>query len=92
MIYETSKFFTTKELFIFSRVSSQWHKNLLIRKKRILIKMKDVVSGEHYCSNLCPCALESLFDNYMSDFFLKRYVCRMISGKKVPNWLTKLVT
>ena len=91
MIYEMGTFLTTKELFIYSRVSQQWNKNLLIHKKKRMKQIKEHISTEHYCSNLCPCILESLFEKYMTDFFLKRHICRMLLGKRVPNWVLKLI-
>ena len=91
MIYEMGTFLTTKELFIYSSVSQQWNKNLLDNKKKRMKALKEEVSGSHYCNNLCPCALESIFEQYMSDFFLKRYICRILLGKKVPIWVQKLL-
>ena len=91
MIYEMGHFLTTKELFIFSRISSQWKKNLHMHKKKRIKKIQNEVSMSHYSNNICPCTLEHIFDQYMTDFFLKRYICRMISDKPVPDWFLKFV-
>jgi len=91
MIYEVGTFLTTKELFIYSRVSQQWNNNLLDNKKKRMKALKKEVSESHYCNNLCPCALESIFDKYIHDFFLKRYICRIFLEKKVPTWVQKLL-
>ena len=91
MIYEMGTFLTTKELFIYSSVSPQWNKNLLDNKKKRMKVLKEEVSASHYCNNICPCALESIFEQYMNDFFLKRYICRMISRKVLPLWLSELL-
>ena len=91
MIFEMGTFLTTKELFFFSSVSQQWKKNLYSNKKNRMKLLKKEVSESHYCNNLCPCALESIFDQYIHDFFLKRYICRILLGKKVPTWVQKLL-
>ena len=80
-----------KELFIFSSVSCQWKNNLYSNKKNRMKILNKEVSETHYCDNLCPCALESIFEKYITDFFLKRYICRMISRKGVPLWLSSLL-
>ena len=71
IIYKLGEFFTTKEVFHLSRVSPQWKTNLEYHKKRKCLQMYDEIKKAHYCSNMCPCALESVFEQYMTDFFFK---------------------
>ena len=88
-IYEIGSFLNSKELFIFGRISKSWYKNLEYHKKKYINKIYAETAGKHYCSNMCPCAIVQFYESLMKDFFLKRYVCRHIEGKSIPNWLSK---
>ena len=91
IIYKLGEFMTTKEMFCFSRVSPQWKTNLDFHKKRKCLQMYDEVKMVHFCSNMCPCSLESIFEQYMTDFFLKRNICRIIENKSVPDWFMNII-
>ena len=89
IIYEIGSFLNSKELFIFGRISKDWYKNLEYYKRKYIGKIYTSTALNHYCNNACPCAMIRFYENLMKDFFLKRYVCRHVEGKSVPDWLLK---
>ena len=96
MIGEVGKFFSPSELFLYSRVNSIWHRNLVRSKQKVIKKIRRDIYQAHCCDNICPCVIEKcglspslcfLIPNYN----LARYACSELNiDEAVPDWFMKL--
>ena len=93
------QFFSPRELFLYSRVSPIWNKNLIYHKKKIVKKIRCDTRRAHFLSNMCPCAIESVWawaDAKMrgvlvKNFKLVRHACSELNeNEEPPEWFSKL--
>lgn len=97
IIGEIGNFFTSKEVFISSRVNKCWYNNLIRHKKIIIQKIKLDIQRAHCLNNICPCAIENvLADNKLrglliQNFKLLRYACSELNENETPpQWFSNL--
>ena len=79
------QFFSPRELFLYSRVSPIWNKNLIFHKKKIVKKIRYDTRRAHYLNNMCPCAIESVWswaDAKMRGVLVKNFKLNLNKKKK----------
>ena len=85
-------FLTHREMFLVATVNKEWRDSQYPNKRLLLNKLKNDVFMTHAANNCCPCILEKFYQQIIDDFRLKRYMCSLIEGKQVPDWLYKYIS
>lgn len=92
-------FLTCEELFKYSRVDTIWYKAFKNNKKKIVKKIRYDTRRAHYLSNMCPCAIESVWSwadakmrgVLVKNFKLVRHACSELNeNEEPPDWFSKL--
>ena len=81
-------FLSNKDIFIISSVNKEWNKSQFHNKKQIFKKAKKDIYICHICDNCCPCLLERYYQNLIEDFKLKKYMCSLLNGENIPEWIS----
>ena len=89
VISHIGEFLSPKDLFLSSTVNKQWRKSLFFHKRERLKEIYKDVNIAHICDNLCPCLLERYYENMITEFKLKRYMCTHLNHRPTPAWLAQ---
>ena len=84
IISNLGKYLNINECFLYSLVSKEWDKGLIIRKKNIVKKYIDESFRAHILNNFCPCFNRNVINIYNIPK-IQLYACYYIEGKEVPG-------
>ena len=90
IISNLGEYLSMNECFLYSIVSKEWNKGLIIKKKKIINEMINKSMKAHLLNNFCPCFGWNFINIYRIPK-IKLYSCYYIKGLEVPKEYTNFM-